>query len=427
MQVYVGIGSNHGDRQGNLENALRQFDQGPLRLDRVSPVVESPASLPAGSPGAWNRPYLNLVADCRTDASPQVCQAWCRALSAELSPPAESRWAPRALDLDLLIWGDVVLESQGLTLPRTDLQRRSFILSPLVALEPGLTLPGLGDRTVLDWSRDLPHHIPQWMGIVNLTPDSFSDGGRHQAWAAIEPLVQDMEQAGVHIIDLGAESTRPDAAEIPADEEWARLEPTLRRLLARYRGRLTRPRISVDTRHVAVAARALDLGADIINDVSGLQDPDMIALARQHPGDWIAMHSLTVPADRNALLPEARNPVAAVEDWLTARLTSWDSAGLAIDRIVFDPGIGFGKSAHQSLELMRHVDRLRTHGLRVLVGHSRKSFLTSFAGERDDSDILTVGASMKLCEQGADIIRVHDVPRNLAAYRAWSHLCPSAW
>ena len=427
MNVYLSVGSNQGDRRGRLELALRQFEDGPLQIVRVSPVVESPASLPVGAPSAWNKPYLNLVLACRTEATPELCQTWCRRISSELSPPAESRWAPRAVDLDLLIWGDTVLEQDDLVLPRPDLHQRAFILSPLVAIEPSLMIPGLGEQSVLDWSRRLTHHIPLWMGIVNLTPDSFSDGGQLETLAAVMARVDLMVEAGVHIIDLGAESTRPDATGLPPDLEWRRLEPVLLALRERLQDRWLGPAISVDTRHFEVARRALELGVDWINDVSGLQDPEMIALARAHPAQWVAMHSLTVPAKRNTLMPEDLDPVTGVEEWLERRLSEWITAGLDLDRIVFDPGIGFGKSALQSLELMRHVDRLRRHGLRVLIGHSRKSFLSGIGSDRDDRDLLTVGASMKLCEQGVDIIRVHDVPRHLAAYRGWSHLCPATW
>ena len=419
MKVYLSVGSNQGDRLAHLESALHHFEAGPLQIERVSPVVESPASLPLGAPSAWNQPYLNLVLACQTEAAPDLCQAWCHRISSELSPPAESRWAPRAVDLDLLIWGDAVMEQGDLLLPRPDLHHRPFILSPLVAIAPSQMIPGLGGHTVLEWSRRLSHHIPLWMGIVNLTPDSFSDGGQFEGPATVMARIDLMVEAGVHIIDLGAESTRPDAAAVPPHLEWRRLEPILLALRERFQDRLLRPEISVDTRHVEVASRALELGADWINDVSGLQDPEMIALARAHPAQWIAMHSLTVPAKRDTLMPEGLDPVTEVEDWLTRRLSEWDTAGLDLDRIVFDPGIGFGKSALQSLELMRHIDRLRGHGMRLLIGHSRKSFLAGIATGRDDRDVLTVGASMKLCEQGVDIIRVHDIPRHLAAYRGW--------
>ena len=135
------------------------------------------------------------------------------------------------------------------------------------------------------------------------------------------------------------------------------------------------------------------------------------------------MHNLGVPADRARTLPADEDPVAIVERWLEERLTEWQRAGLDLARIVFDPGIGFGKNALQSLRLMRNVRRFHRFGVRVLVGHSRKSFMHHVAaGDRRDRDLFTIGASLELCHAGVDILRVHDVTAHAAAYRGWAHV-----
>jgi dihydropteroate synthase len=263
------------------------------------------------------------------------------------------------------------------------------------------------------------------MGIVNLTPDSFSDGGRFADWAAVETEVERMLAAGVHIIDLGAESTRPGATPLSASQEWQRLEPSLSRLQAHLASDRLRPRISVDTYHPENARRALERGVDIINDVSGLTNPAMIELARASRADWVAMHSLGVPARRAETLPSDEDPSVAVAAWLDVQIERWTKAGLDVGRVIFDPGIGFGKDPLQSLELLRCAGEFRRHGLRVLVGHSRKSFfgrVTSAAAV--DRDVATLGASLALVAQGIDILRVHDVPLHTEAYRGWSHVMP---
>ena len=130
---------------------------------------------------------------------------------------------------------------------------RSFVLAPLAALEPRLTIPGQGERTVLDYSMALDQHIPLWMGIVNVTPDSFSDGGRFVDWARIEPHVSAMVEAGVHIIDVGGESTRPGATPVDPATEWSRVEPVLERLIERSAGRRLRP--SAEPRHASSRGR----------------------------------------------------------------------------------------------------------------------------------------------------------------------------
>ena len=188
---------------------------------------------------------------------------------------------------------------------------------------------------------------------------------------------------------------------------------------------MLRPRFSIDTYHAATARRALAFGADIINDVGGLTDPAMLELAAAGGADWVAMHNLGVPADKTRTLPANEDPTAAVERWLDERMTEWQRAGLDFDRIVFDPGIGFGKNALQSLRLLRNVQRFYRFGLRVLVGHSRKSFMQHVAtATRADRDLFTIGASLQLCAAGVDILRVHDVAAHTAAYRGWAHAAP---
>ncbi|HET7607706.1 MAG TPA: dihydropteroate synthase, partial [Gammaproteobacteria bacterium] len=269
------------------------------------------------------------------------------------------------------------------------------------------------------------HHLPLWMGIVNLTPDSFSDGGELVDDAAVEARVAKLVGDGAEIIDLGAESTRPGAAPLTVDEEWARLEPALGRLVDRYSHSLLRPRLSVDTYHDETARRALALGADIVNDVSGLTTPAMIGLAATSGAEFVAMHNLGVPADKARTLPANEDPTAAVERWLEERLREWERAGIDASRIVFDPGVGFGKNALQSLRVLRNVERLHRFGLRLLVGHSRKSFMHHVATtDRLDRDLFTVGASLRLAAAGVDILRVHNVAAHAGAYRGWAHVEP---
>ncbi|MCB1804778.1 MAG: dihydropteroate synthase, partial [Candidatus Competibacteraceae bacterium] len=348
---------------------------------------------------------------------------WIADIQTQMGRSNESRWAPRPMDIDILLWGETCLDNPVLTIPHAGMQQRGFVLTPLLALEPRLQVPGLGDKTILDWSRELAHHIPLWMGILNLTPDSFSDGGQFTAWTQIEPHVDAMVAAGAHIIDIGAESTRPGATPISDEQEWSRLAPVLERLLAKYQPQLLRPLLSVDTYHPEVARKALELGVDIINDVSGLSSPAMRELACSSDKDWIAMHYVSIPARKDKTLPPDCDPVDVVEAWLLQQLESWDKAGLNLSRIIFDPGIGFGKDGLQSLKLLQQAARFRRHGVRVLMGHSRKSFMKNFSAlDVTDKDLTTLGASLNLCAQGVDIIRVHNIPMHTSAYRGWAHL-----
>ncbi len=423
MDIFLGLGSNLGDRRDHLARALARLSEYGVRVVRVSPVVESPAMLPDDAPADWNRPFLNLAAHCRTEAAPLEVLDGLKAIERELGREDRGRWAPRSIDLDLLLYGRETLSGERLRVPHPGIASRAFVLTPLAALEPRMTIPGLGPRTVLEHAREGRHHLPVWMGIVNLTPDSFSDGGELEDVGAIEARVAELVTAGAQLIDFGAESTRPGATLLTADEEWARLEPALGRLVDRYRSEVLRPRLSVDTYHAETARRALVLGVDVVNDVSGLSTSAMLELAATSGADFVAMHKLGLPADKARTLPADQDTTAAVERWLEERLEAWERAGLDLSRIVFDPGIGFGKNALQSLQLLRNVERLHRFGLRLLVGHSRKSFMhQAAAADRLDRDLFTVGVSLRLCSAGVDILRVHNIAAHTAAYRGWSHV-----
>lgn len=423
MRVYLGVGSNLGDRLDNISAVVSALEKAGMRGIRSSPVVESPALLPAGAQASWNRPFLNAVLEAEVDGEPRDWLSRLKDIEVELGREPGSRWAPRMADIDILLWGEYQMESDSLVIPHPEMHKRAFVLSPLLHLAPTLRIPGFPHKSLVQWTRELVDHIPLWMGIVNVTPDSFSDAGQNAVWDTVEPFVREMVDAGVHIIDIGAESTRPGASPVSPKQEWARLEPVLAGVVELLGSSVLRPKISIDTRHVKVAERALEAGVDIINDVTGLTSAHMRALAAESKAEWIAMHQLSIPADRAVVLPPEADPGVEVERWLGQRCEQWLDAGLDLGQVIFDPGIGFGKDALQSLALLRRCGQFKNHGLRLLVGHSRKSFLSSFSSEQPGArDLETIGASLALCEKGVDVLRVHNVPDHLRAYRGWAHV-----
>ncbi len=240
------------------------------------------------------------------------------------------------------------------------------------------------------------------MGIVNVTPDSFSDGGdafsTENALAAIEQLIA----GGADIIDIGAESTRPGATPLSPEEEWQRLDE-LFLFLPKFAGQAL---FSLDTRHAETAKKAVSYGVHIINDVSGFSDADMVKAVRDSSCKLVVMHSLSVPADKNIVLAEDVDVVAEVLAWAQERIKTLENAGVAKHRIIFDPGIGFGKTAPQSLVLVNGIERIAELGVPILVGHSRKSFLAGISADRDEA---TLAVSQYLAQKKVDILRVHDV------------------
>ncbi len=248
------------------------------------------------------------------------------------------------------------------------------------------------------------------MGIVNVTPDSFSDGGLFlEPEAAIahgEQLVRD----GAEILDVGGESTRPGAEEVSGEEERARTEPVVADLTA------LGYTVSIDTSKAAVAEAALDAGAEIVNDVTALQgDPEMAALCAQRGATVVLMH---MPGNPRTMQAEARyeDVVAEVKAFLAARLEAAISAGVDAQRIWVDPGIGFGKTLGHNLELLARLAELRELGRPLAIGTSRKSFIGKIDGSAVEERIGgSIATAVLAAAEGADVLRVHDVAETAQA------------
>ncbi len=256
---------------------------------------------------------------------------------------------------------------------------------------------------------------PKVMGIVNLTPDSFSGVGGHGADpAAARVRCERLLEEGADLLDLGAESTRPGATPVGAEEEWSRLAAVLRGALA-----LGCP-VSVDTHKAEVMRRALDAGAHIVNDVHALQGPGALDVVAAHPDCGVClMHSVGAPGAMPPP-PAYRDVVDEVGRFLAARTATLRHRGIAADRIVLDPGIGFSKSPADNLALLRRQAELRKAGRPLLVGWSRKSTLGVLTGRPVDArQAASVAAALAAVERGAAIVRVHDVAATVDALRVW--------
>lgn len=262
---------------------------------------------------------------------------------------------------------------------------------------------------------------PRIMGILNVTPDSFSDGGRHAALADALARARQMA-AEADIIDIGGESTRPGARAVPVAEEIARTAPVIRAIRAEG---ITTP-ISIDTRKAAVAEAALEAGADIVNDVTALRfDPAMAPLVAERGVPVCLMHSV---ADPETMQNHARydDVLSEVYDHLARRIEAALAAGIAEDRIITDPGIGFGKTAAHNLALLRGLALFHALGAPVLLGASRKRFIGALGGpigDRDDAMSGRLPGSLAVALQGAaqgiHILRVHDTAETRQALRLW--------
>lgn len=248
----------------------------------------------------------------------------------------------------------------------------------------------------------------QYFGIINITPDSFSDGGVNlNAPDAIKSIIHFAEN-GVNIIDIGAKSTRPNAQNISDEQQWARLKQILEKISdIKHKYNL---KISLDCYDKSVIKKALDYNIDIINDVSGLSNESIIPLIKKNNLEYVLMHSLSVPADKNIVIPEENNAVQQLLNFAANKIKILTENGVAKEKIIFDIGIGFGKTPKQNISLIQNISAFDILGCKIMVGHSRKSFLNNYLGDINlrEKDIATKVISMLLIGK-VDYLRVHNI------------------
>lgn len=437
--VILGLGSNLDDRLANLRMALHAIKEiKGVDVKQVSPIYLSDALLPEKAPADWNIPYFNLALRCETDLQPIELLEKVKTIETKIGRNQKHlQWAPRSIDIDLLVWENVTLKTEKLTLPHKHLLERPFALWPLADLAP---LWHFQDKTAAElveqwgsrFSGCAPYHThqlyqridtPQLVGIINITPDSFADGG--QFLAADKAMQQAMHliYSGATVLDIGAEPTSPNASPIDPETEWLRLEPVLEAIKAIKQSLFLVPKISVDTRHADVAAKALNFGVDWINDVSGLDDPKMREIVASSGTDCVIMHHRSIPERRNDVMPRDRDPIDVIYHWGEARIQELENQGIVREKIIFDPGIGFGKMAEQSLLILQQVQVFAQLGVRILIGHSRKTCLSLFTDlPFTERDIETTAVSLFLATQPVDFLRLHQVEMCARAFKVQAAL-----
>jgi 2-amino-4-hydroxy-6-hydroxymethyldihydropteridine diphosphokinase/dihydropteroate synthase len=396
---------------------------------------------PPGAPAAWNLPYLNCVLSGETSLEPGDLLRHVQEVETSLGRQDHERWAPRVIDIDILWWNGREVRSGGLTIPHPEIVNRPFVLEPLCDLTPGLIVEGEtievhASRMAVGTSAgeaacgsihspeaDFAVSCPTLMGILNVTPNSFSDGGRFMEPEIALGHARRLVEEGAGIIDVGAESTRPDGAAVDPTSEWARVEPVLKGL-RELREELRSPgprgpfQISIDSRHPSTVRSALEIGVDILNDVTGFRDPGMMELAKDTDVPLVFMHSLSIPVVKGESIPRDDDAVEFLIAWAQQRLSEFDREGIDRHRLIFDPGIGFGKAVHQNWHILENAERFHDLGTPLLIGHSRKSFLETVtekpSAERDPE---TLAVSQGLVAKGVEILRVHDVKGHAALLR----------
>ena len=258
---------------------------------------------------------------------------------------------------------------------------------------------------------ELDLSTPRVMGIVNVTPDSFSDGGKFNTTDKAVAHAMELVAQGADILDIGGESTRPGATPVPLEEELSRVIPVIKALVQ------AGVPLSIDTYKPEVMRAAIDAGADIVNDVCALREPNALEIVAASKVGVCLMHMQGRPQTMQAD-PQYQDVVKEVTDFLAARLKASEQAGIARERIVLDPGFGFGKRTSHNLTLLNHLSSLQSLGLPLLIGLSRKSVLGQVVGSAVDERIhASIAASVVSVMRGANIVRVHDVKPTVDALK----------
>ncbi|OAA47646.1 folic acid synthesis protein [Metarhizium rileyi] len=422
-----------GDRVAEIEHACNEMDRRGIRVTRTSSLWETKPMYVLDQD-----PFLNGACEVETDLEPLALLDQLQAIERDLGRRKLIEKGPRNIDLDILLYGDEIVNHNRLTVPHVGIPEREFVLRPLSELVPSKPLhaskpwkfiqhylnelPPTGETLssftpLRDASQGLTPLVPnrrtQIMGILNLTPDSFSDGGKNDMRNLGDTVLRHIH-GGATIIDVGGQSTAPGRPEVSAEEEASRIIPAIE--FIRSIPEANNIAISVDTYRAFVAEKAVASGADIINDVSaGLLDPDMFSTVARLGKTICLMHMRGNPQNMTKLTNYEDGLIPTVASELLQRISAAEKAGIRRWRIILDPGIGFAKTVHQNLELLRRLDELRAWpglgALPWLVGSSRKSFVGKVTRAEELSDRIwgTAATIAAAVQGGADMVRVHDV------------------
>ncbi|MDR0677528.1 MAG: dihydropteroate synthase [Holosporaceae bacterium] len=380
--ILLGFGTNLGDRLENFRKAIAEL-QSYCKIEKISHIIETEALLLENSPPSWNIPFLNMVASAYSNLSPNDLLTAIKKIEKKLGRDMNApRWSPRVIDIDIIRYGERKINNEQLIIPHKELKNRDFWQFSLEEIGYGVEAEialNLSNYTV-------PNHFvlyPKFIGIVNVTPDSFSDGGNFFDPVKAEQHVRKLWNDGASIVDIGAQSTRPGYIEISPQEEISRLSEVLERCN-------DIPSLSVDTYFDEVVDYVLRKNVKWINDQNSKFRPETIKLI----------------ADKNVKLVVMLHGIDF--SWFGERTRYLENLGVRKENMIIDPGIGFGKTKQENMVVIRKLKELRQLGYKILLGASRKSFLSAYSNA-EDKDLESIAVANAAIDFKVDYLRVHNV------------------
>lgn len=413
--VALALGSNLGNSLTNLRKALKQLSL-IYKIKEVSCIYESDALTPENAPVDWNKKFLNAVVLVEVPESlkPEALLMSVKDIEQSMGRISNERWAPRIIDIDILYWAGLNYKSEALSVPHQRLLERPFALLPLLEVWPELRQSMKTPIWADVWIEPKPFNTqpsqhffwPKMVGIVNLTEDSFSDGGIYLDETKLAERISELISQGVDAIDFGGESTRPNAAAVTEEQELQRLDFGFR-LLKQINSSVE---VSLDCRRPTVVSKVLEkYKLDYLNDVEGFNSVGMREIAKASALKCIVMHSLSIPPRADLILNQEERPVSQINKWWSEKLNTLTDFGLDPSKLILDCGIGFGKSKSQNVSLLNEASDIRSLGCEVLLGHSRKSYQTLYSSrEASQRDLETALVTSKLNFSNIQYLRVHD-------------------
>ena len=409
--IVIALGANlpsiFGPPRETIRHAIAEINKAGIGV-----LYQSPIYLTAPVPISDQPWYHNAVIGIATDLAPNDLLGVLKNIENNLGRVRTVRNAPRVIDLDIITYHNIVQNKDDLILPHPRMDERAFVLYPLRDIAKNWIHP-VTKRHINDLIADIPpdqmiqkENRPLIMGILNATPDSFSDGGQFDGTDKAIAHGLQLIAEGADILDIGGESTRPNATIIPPEEEQQRILPIIEGL--RNAGAL----ISVDTRNASTMQMALNAGAGMINDISALtHDAESLDTIKDSACRICLMHMQGTPQTMQ-ISPHYNDVVKDVYDYLFRRIDACLSEGIAKDRLMIDVGIGFAKTLDHNVALLQHIDTFKNLGVDILLGTSRKSFIEKIC-ERDFPPLQRLPGSLAslipAVQSSLQIVRVHDV------------------